>query len=123
MTTLQDLRQLLDETPVEDLPPLTEALTCHLELSEQVGPPLSIADVAALLDVSTHTLRYYERVGLVRVGRDAAGYRSYDRVSLGRVIFITRLRLADLPIRDIQRYIALVDEGESSILSRPALRD
>ena len=36
-----------------------------------------IATTAEYLGISAHTLRYYERAGLVKVGRDASGYRLY----------------------------------------------
>ncbi|UYM07488.1 MerR family transcriptional regulator [Solicola gregarius] len=119
-STVQELRDVLDTTPVADLPPVTELL-CSSTLSESVEGPLSIAEVSELIGVSTYTLRYYERIGMVGVERDASGYRQYDRDSIGRLMFITRLRLSDMPIRDIQRYIALVEEGDRTIPERREL--
>lgn len=75
------------------------------------GEHLAIADVAARCGVTAHTLRYYERIGLVDVPRDAAGHRVYGPDELARVVFITRLRLTAMPIRDIQAYFRLVAEG------------
>jgi DNA-binding transcriptional MerR regulator len=34
--------------------------------------------MAQHVGVSAHTLRYYERIGLVEVGRDGSGHRMYD---------------------------------------------
>jgi DNA-binding transcriptional MerR regulator len=82
------------------------------------GEPMTIAELAGLLDLSPHTLRYYERVGLVRVGRDAAGHRSYDAAAQRRLVFITRMRLSGMPMRDLQHYVALVDQGEESVPER-----
>lgn len=42
----------------------------------EVTEPLGISEVAALLDVSAHTLRYYERCGLIDVARDSNDHRS-----------------------------------------------
>ena len=119
-TPVQELRDLIDGTAAEQLPPLTEML-CGAVLPEAVDAPLSIAEVASIAGATAHTLRYYERIGLVRVGRDASGYRAYDRESLGRIIFIGKLRRSDMPIRDIQRYIAMVDEGEATVPERREL--
>ncbi|GAB3167680.1 MerR family transcriptional regulator [Myceligenerans halotolerans] len=73
--------------------------------------PMTIAQVAAHLDVSPHTLRYYERAGLVTVGRDATGHRVYDAAVVRRLVFLTRMRLSGMPMRDLQHYVALVDAG------------
>jgi DNA-binding transcriptional MerR regulator len=68
-----------------------------------------------------HTLRYYERIGLVEVVRDAAGHRVYDRAALGRVVFVTRLRLSDMPIERIRCYLDLVKLGDGTAPERLAL--
>ncbi|MDI2129119.1 MerR family transcriptional regulator [Yinghuangia seranimata] len=73
---------------------------------------MTIAEVADLLDLSPHTLRYYERAGLVDVPRDANGHRVYDTEAVRRLVFLTRMRLSGMPMRDLQHYIALVDAGE-----------
>ncbi|MFD7312259.1 MerR family transcriptional regulator [Promicromonospora sp. NPDC059942] len=82
--------------------------------ADAVPGPLPIAEAAAYLDVSPHTLRYYERAGLVEVGRDAAGYRLYDAAALRRLVFVTRMRLSGMPMRDVQHYITLVDAGKQT---------
>lgn len=76
--------------------------------------PMTIAEAAAHLDVSPHTLRYYERAGLVDVGRDSAGHRVYDAAAIRRLVFLTRMRLSGMPMRDLQHYVALVDAGEQT---------
>ncbi|WP_158542696.1 MerR family transcriptional regulator [Phytoactinopolyspora halophila] len=73
-----------------------------------------ISDVAQETGLSTHTLRYYERIGLLRIQRDHAGHRVYFPEDLRRIAFITRLRQTDMPIREIQRYFELVDQGPAS---------
>ena len=81
----------------------------------------SIAAVAEHTGVTAHTLRYYERIGLVAVPRDEAGRRDYSEAELARIAFITRLRLTAMPIRDIKAYFALVDEGPGNEDSRRAI--
>jgi DNA-binding transcriptional MerR regulator len=119
--TAPELRRILQQTRVEDLPDLTETLTRDLVCAGDAAAAMSVAEVAELVGVSAHTLRYYERIGLVEVERDVSGYRSYDRAAVGRVIFITRLRLSDMPVRDIAHYIELVGQGAETVPARLAL--
>jgi DNA-binding transcriptional MerR regulator len=85
------------------------------------GATLTIAEMAERTGVSAHTLRYYERIGLLSVARDAAGCRMYDARDYARVVFLNRLRMTGMSIRDLQRYIDLVAEGEASVPERLAL--
>jgi len=86
------------------------------------GPqPLPIAEAAERTGITAHTLRYYERVGLLDVPRDHAGRRWYTEAELARVVFITRLRLTAMPIRDVQAYFRLVDAGPGNEADRLAL--
>jgi DNA-binding transcriptional MerR regulator len=86
-----------------------------------VAPTWTIAEVAERVGVTAHTLRYYERIGLLSIGRDEAGRRRYTERDINRVYFITRLRAADLPIGQIQRYFALVAAGPHTEPERLAL--
>jgi DNA-binding transcriptional MerR regulator len=86
------------------------------------GPQsLAIAEAAELTGVTAHTLRYYERIGLLDVPRDHAGRRWYTEAELARVVFITRLRLTAMPIREIQAYFRLVGAGPGNEAERLAL--
>ncbi len=80
--------------------------------------PMTITQVAGLLGLSPHTLRYYERIGLVRVGRDTAGHRSYGPESVRRLVFLTRMRLSGMAMRDLQHYVDLVDAGDGTVPER-----
>jgi DNA-binding transcriptional MerR regulator len=73
-----------------------------------------IAEVVAKTGVSAHTLRYDERVGLIDVGRQANGHRCFTEYDIHGVVFIGRLRATAMPIREIQRYFALVAAGPST---------
>ncbi len=83
-----------------------------------VQAPLTIAEASELLDVSPHTLRYYERAGLVDVGRDASGYRLYSAEAVRRLVFLTRMRLSGMAMRDLQHYVALVEAGDELIMEK-----
>jgi DNA-binding transcriptional MerR regulator len=81
----------------------------------------SIAEVAEKTGVSAHTLRYYERVGLLDVGRHTSGHRRFAGHDVHRVVFIGRLRATAMPIREIQRYFVLVAGGPATEDERLAL--
>lgn len=84
-------------------------------------PTFSIAEVAEKVGVSAHTLRYYERIGLLDVDRRPSGHRRYTQRDIDRVVFITRLRSTCMAIRDIQHYFRLVDQGPSTEQERLAV--
>lgn len=85
------------------------------------GPAMSIAEASELTGVSAHTLRYYERIGLLRVPRDAAGHRSFGPTEVDRITFISLLRATAMPIRDLQRYFGLVSDGPGNEAERVAV--
>lgn len=90
----------------------------RLANADAAAAPMAIADVADMLDVSPHTLRYYERVGLVQVGRDSSGHRVYDAEAVRTLVFLTRMRLSGMPMRDLQHYVELVGAGADTVPER-----
>lgn len=94
----------------DDGPLSVEAIHRLADLTD-LPETMTIAEVADLVDISPHTLRYYERAGLVEVARDNSGHRLYDRQAVRRLVFLTRMRLSGMAMRDLQHYIALVDAG------------
>jgi DNA-binding transcriptional MerR regulator len=83
---------------------------------------LTIADAARVSGVSAHTLRYYERAGLLDpIERDASGHRRYGDGDLERIRFLTKLRATGMPIRDVRRYAELLKGGEDTEGERLAL--
>ena len=82
---------------------------------------LNIQQMAQATGLSAHTLRYYERAGLMieHVRRDEGnGYRSYSHQHVTWIEFLKRLRATGMPIRDIQRYTELLRQGEQTIPER-----
>ena len=77
---------------------------------------LTIAEAAQETGLTTHTLRYYERDGLMlgSVDRATSGHRRYTDGDLTWIEMITRLRSTGMPIRDVRRYAALVRAGDGN---------
>ncbi|MEV0585287.1 MerR family transcriptional regulator [Nonomuraea sp. NPDC050310] len=119
MATDELMSRALD-TLGDDGRPSVEAIHGLAEPGE-LPASTTIAEVAELLGLSAHTLRYYERAGLVTVARDGNGHRVYDADAVRRLIFLTRMRLSGLPMRDLAHYIGLVDAGEHTVPERLSL--
>ena len=80
------------------------------------SPGLTIADAAQALGLSTDTLRYYERDGLLlrAVPRSASGHRRYEPDDLRWIELVTKLRSTGMPIREVRRYAELVRAGDGN---------
>ena len=81
---------------------------------------LSIAEAAERTGLTAHTLRYYERDGLLlhSVDRAPSGHRRYTDQDLRGIEMVTRLRATGMPIRDVRRYAALVRDGDGNEAER-----
>jgi len=84
---------------------------------------LSIAEAARRSGVTAHTLRYYERAGLVvtTVDRTSGGRRRYHQLDLAWITVCTKLRATGMPIRTIRHYAQLVAAGPGNEHERLAL--
>jgi MerR family transcriptional regulator, aldehyde-responsive regulator len=80
---------------------------------------MKIAEVSERYAISSDTLRYYERIGLLPpVNRSESGIREYGDVDVKRVDFIKCMRSAGLPIEVLIEYVGLVQQGDRTIASR-----
>jgi DNA-binding transcriptional MerR regulator len=81
---------------------------------------LPIAEAAARTGLTAHTLRYYERDGLMlsSVQRAGSGHRRYSERDLTWIEMLTRLRATGMPIADVRRYAALVRAGDGNEAER-----
>ena len=80
---------------------------------------MKIAEVSEKYGISSDTLRYYERIGLVPpVNRNGGGIRDYNELDLRRVEFVKCMRSAGLPVEVLIEYIGLVQQGDKTIEAR-----
>ena len=80
---------------------------------------MKIGEVSKKYDISTDTLRFYEKVGLIPpVNRNQSGIRVYSEADLRRVEFIKCMRGAGLPIEALTQYMNLVMQGDKTIEAR-----
>jgi DNA-binding transcriptional MerR regulator len=82
---------------------------------------VTIREAASLTGLTTHTLRYYERLGLTVADRSASGHRRYRQGDIEWIRILTCLRETGMPIQKMIEFTALVRRGDSTIPSRVAL--
>jgi DNA-binding transcriptional MerR regulator len=82
----------------------------------------TIRNMAERCGMTAHTLRYYERVGLIQpVGRARNGHRRYSEADAAWLNFLHCMRATNMPIREMQRYAAMREMGEATIEQRRQL--
>jgi DNA-binding transcriptional MerR regulator len=80
---------------------------------------LTIQQVAEATGLSGHTLRYYERIGLIHpIDRADNTHRRYSEEDIGWIQFLMKLRATGMPIHDMQRYAELQRQGEATLPQR-----
>lgn len=83
---------------------------------------MKINEVSKKYNVSSDTLRYWERVGAIpAVTRDPAGYRNYDDEDLGWVSFAMCMRDAGVSVEYLIDYISLFKQGKQTVQARKDL--
>lgn len=97
---------------------LESTLTCIVSymMNKQL---LTIGQLSEITGLSTHALRYYERIGVLKdVQRTSNGRRYYTLWHLGWLEFVMRMRSTGMPLPEIIRYADLYEEGDSTIQTR-----
>jgi DNA-binding transcriptional MerR regulator len=111
-------------TVVEDAP--QQARLCAKETAPHPRPTgqdrYTISEVVARTGLTAHTLRWYERIGLMpHVDRSHTGQRRYSNRDLDWLDLVGKLRLTGMPVADMVRYAELVREGDHNFEERQRL--
>ena len=73
---------------------------------------MKIGQLAKRSGLTAHTIRYYERIGLLPYAdRDPSGQRDYDASILSWIEFLGRLKATGMPIREMLHYAGLREAG------------
>ena len=78
----------------------------------------SIGQFSNITNMSSPTLRYYEKEQLLVVNRDSGGRRFYTSEDVDWIIFIKKLKDTGMSIKDIREYAVLRYQGDSTIQQR-----
>ena len=79
----------------------------------------TIREVAEETGLSTDTLRYYERIGLISdIRRASNGHRRYSDADIFWIFFLKQLRATGMPISQMQHFAQLRREGDTTVMQR-----
>lgn len=80
---------------------------------------LTIQEVSQATGLSAHTLRYYERIGLIHpIQREENSHRHYTSDDVGWIEFLLKLRATGMSIKDMRRYAELQRQGDVTLPER-----
>ena len=83
---------------------------------------LHIGDIASRTGRSVHTIRWYERQGLIPgVSRDGGGRRVYGDYHISWLDLMERLRSTGMSIKTMREYTVLAQQGADALPQRHAL--
>jgi DNA-binding transcriptional MerR regulator len=83
---------------------------------------MKIGELVERSGLSAHTLRYYERIGLLpKISKDVSGQRNYQPSVLVWLAFVAKLRDTGMSVRDMVRYAELRNLGNSTAYERRQL--
>ncbi len=80
---------------------------------------LTIQEVSQATGLSAHTLRYYERIGLIHpIEREENTRRIYTEDDIGWIDFLLKLRATGMSIKEMQKYAKLQRQGDETLPQR-----
>lgn len=80
---------------------------------------MRISEVSEICDISSDTLRYYERIGLLpHVNWTKGKIRDYGESDVRRIEFVKCMRSAGLPIEVLIEYFKLIEQGDETVEAR-----
>jgi DNA-binding transcriptional MerR regulator len=80
---------------------------------------MSIGELSTASGLSTHTLRYYEKLGVLKpADRAASGHRQYRADAVAWLDFVLRLKITGMPLAEIRKYAELRAAGDVTLQPR-----
>ncbi|OAS21551.1 dipicolinate synthase [Paenibacillus oryzisoli] len=82
----------------------------------------TIKDASDKLGIPAHTIRYYDKEGLLPfIQRDANGNRVFEVKDLEWINLMTCFRVTGMPVAQLKHIVELALQGESTIQERRAI--
>ena len=94
----------------------TESATGKAVASPEADMLLTVQQTAERTGLTEHTLRYYERAGLLEPVRrhDSSRHRRYSAADLARIQTLACLRATAMPLDQMRRYFELAEKGATA---------
>ncbi len=78
----------------------------------KIKESLQIGEVARQTGTSIHTIRYYEKIGLIhKPGRSTGGFRVYSQETVDKILFIKKAQGFGLTLNEIEKIMCCGDKG------------
>ncbi len=78
----------------------------------------SISQISERFGLKPHTLRYYEKEGIIQPGKTPAGIRYYTDEDVARLDMVCCLKSTGMPLKNIKHYFDLCNEGDTTLEQR-----
>ncbi|GIN74514.1 MerR family transcriptional regulator [Bacillus sp. J14TS2] len=78
----------------------------------------TIKEFSKITGLTPYTLRFYEKIGLLKVKRDNNQNRIYDDLNKDWVDFFLHLKRTGMSLEDLKQYMAWWNQGDETILER-----
>ena len=80
---------------------------------------MNIKRISQITGLTAHTLRYYEKIGLLKdIKRNSSGYREYTENDIAWIQFLERLKATGMPIKVMLEFADLRYIGDKTIKER-----
>ncbi len=79
---------------------------------------MRIGELSKETGISTHTVRYYEKMGLLdKAGKNSSGHRVYNKTDLDLINWVVCLKKSGMPLEKIKLYVKAYKENDTDIVS------
>lgn len=80
---------------------------------------MNIQQAARVTGLGIHTLRYYEKIGLIPdICRNSSGHRDYMEKDLAWIEFLNRLKATGMSLAEMKRFAVLREQGDDTVSER-----
>ena len=98
---------------------LESALRFMVKVMSDSAAGMNIRAFAERTGLSAHTLRYYEKIGLMpQVKRSRSGQRRYSDEDAARVSLVQCFKATGMPLKEVQRFAQLERRGDATLRER-----
>ena len=81
-------------------------------VSRATGAVLSVGQLAERVDLTAHTLRWWDREGIIHPDWLPNGNRAYTEAHVDWILFLKCLRDSGMPTRELKQFADLAELGE-----------
>ena len=87
-------------------------------IGEEMKMSYSVSEVAKMMNVSTYTIRYYDKEGLFPMVKRVNGIRVFEDKDFPWLRMLNCLKNLNLPIKKIKEYVDLAVRGDETLKER-----